>query len=258
MILRTAPNTTDEEELTWWRSQIEAAAHRLPDAHHTSCGRCRTGQPSAARYRALAGLGKYIEPQQAVEYTIATRQSGRPIGTFHRITGALSSMGLQINAADIHTQPGDIAWDRFIVEDQEFEGPPPQARIDAVCRKINSALDPNNTAAPSFPKKWNFGKSKGTPNLEIQPTQVRFDNSTSDSHTIITLFAYDRMGLLYAVSKVLFDMQLILHFAKISTHIDQVVDVFYVTDMTGKKIEESTRLYMIRQRLLQAARSSPS
>ncbi|MCA9180495.1 MAG: hypothetical protein KDA51_03560, partial [Planctomycetales bacterium] len=76
--------------------------------------------------------------------------------------------------------------------------------------------------------------------------------------TIITLFAYDRMGLLYAVSKVLFDMQLILHFAKISTHIDQVVDVFYVTDMTGKKIEESTRLYMIRQRLLQAARSSPA
>ncbi|MEO8271513.1 MAG: hypothetical protein ABI557_17450, partial [Aureliella sp.] len=73
-----------------------------------------------------------------------------------------------------------------------------------------------------------------------------------------TLFAYDRMGLLYAVSKVLFDMQLILHFAKISTHLDQVVDVFYVTDMTGKKIEESTRLYMIRQRLLQAARLSPS
>jgi [protein-PII] uridylyltransferase len=49
-------------------------------------------------------------------------------------------------------------------------------------------------------------------------------------------------------------MQLILHFAKISTHLDQVVDVFYVTDMDGKKIEESTRLYVIRQRLLQATR----
>lgn len=258
VILRTAPNTTDEAELTWWRSQIEALpiGYLMRTTPHVAVAELANLQQLDTEH-SLA-WGKYIEPQQAVEYTIATRQSGRPIGTFHRITGALSSMGLQINAADIHTQPGDIAWDRFIVEDQEFEGPPPQARIDAVCRKINSALDPNNTAAPSFPKKWNIGKSKGTPNLEIQPTQVRFDNSTSDSHTIITLFAYDRMGLLYAVSKVLFDMQLILHFAKISTHIDQVVDVFYVTDMTGKKIEESTRLYMIRQRLLQAARSSPS
>jgi [protein-PII] uridylyltransferase len=62
------------------------------------------------------------------------------------------------------------------------------------------------------------------------------------------------MGLLYAVSKVLFEMQLVLHFAKISTHLDQVVDVFYVSDLNGAKIEESTRLYMIRQRLLQATR----
>lgn len=258
LILQTVPHTTQETELSWWRSQIEALpiGYLMRTSPHVAVAelanlRQLDTQPSLA-------WGKYIEAQQAVEYTIATRQSGRPIGTFHRITGALSSMGLQINAADIHTQPGEIAWDRFIVEDQEFDGPPPQARIDAVCRKINTALDPLNTTPPNFPKKWNFGKSKGTSNLEIQPTQVRFDNSTSDNHTIITLFAYDRMGLLYAVSKVLFDMQLILHFAKISTHLDQVVDVFYVTDMTGKKIEESTRLYMIRQRLLQAARMSPA
>jgi [protein-PII] uridylyltransferase len=253
VILRNVP-ATNETELEWWKSQVEA----LPIGYlmRTSPAAVVSELANLQRLDQQHSLawGRYIESQQAVEYTIATRQSGRPIGTFHRITGALSSMGLQINAADIHTQPGEIAWDRFVVEDQEFEGPPPQSRIDAVCRKINAALDPNNTTPPSFPKKWSVGKSKGTSNLEIQPTQVRFDNSTSDKHTIITLFAYDRMGLLYAVSKVLFDMQLILHFAKISTHLDQVVDVFYVTDMNGKKIEESTRLYMIRQRLLQAAR----
>ena len=165
-------------------------------------------------------------------------------------------MGQQINAADIHTQPGDIAWDRFLVEDQEYEGRPPQGRIDKVCKKINAALDPENSEPPSFPKKWSVGRSRATKELETQPTQVRFDNSTSDNHTIITLFAYDRMGLLYSVSKVLFDMELILHFAKISTHLDQVVDVFYVTEMDGRKIEEGTRLYVIRQRLLLATRNN--
>ncbi len=255
-MIMQAVSTVDPQTLPWWRSQIDA----LPIGYLMRT----TPSEAVAELSNLLQLdsqpslawGKYIEAQRAVEYTVATRQTGQPIGTFHRITGALSSMGLQINAADIHTQPGEIAWDRFIVEDCEFDGPPPQASIDAVCRRINQALAPGNTTPPSFPKKWFIGKSKNAPSLEIQPTQVRFDNSTSDHHTIITLFAYDRLGLLYAVSKVLFDMQLILHFAKISTHLDQVVDVFYVTDMTGKKIEEGTRLYMIRQRLLQATRSS--
>jgi [protein-PII] uridylyltransferase len=47
-------------------------------------------------------------------------------------------------------------------------------------------------------------------------------------------------------------MELVLHFAKISTHLDQVVDVFYVSDTHGDKITEPTRLYTIRQRLLKA------
>ncbi|MEO8271761.1 MAG: HD domain-containing protein, partial [Aureliella sp.] len=181
LILQTVPNTNVEVDSSWWRSQIEALpiGYLMRTSPHVAVAELANLRQLDTEH-SLA-WGKYVESQQAVEYTIATRQSGRPIGTFHRITGALSSMGLQINAADIHTQPGDIAWDRFIVEDQEFEGPPPQARIDAVCRKINSALDPNNTTAPSFPKKWNIGKNKGTSNLEIQPTQVRFDNSTSDS-----------------------------------------------------------------------------
>lgn len=254
-VLHALPNGVGDN-LEWWQSQVDALpiGYLMRTPPHVVVSEVANlldldTKPSLA-------WGRYIESQQAVEYTIATRQTGRPIGTFHRITGALSSMGQQINAADIHTQPGDIAWDRFLVEDQEYEGRPPQGRIDKVCKKINAALDPENSEPPSFPKKWSVGRSRATKELETQPTQVRFDNSTSDNHTIITLFAYDRMGLLYSVSKVLFDMELILHFAKISTHLDQVVDVFYVTEMDGRKIEEGTRLYVIRQRLLLATRNN--
>lgn len=244
-----------ELESNWWNAQIEALpiGYLMRTSPHVVIDEVAKlhkldSQPCMA-------WGRYIEPQKAVEYTIATRQSGRPIGTFHRITGALSSQGMQIIAADIHTQPGEIAWDRFLVEDQEFEGRPPASRIDEVCKKISLSLDPKNVAPPSFPVKWSRQSPQSLKNLQLQPTQVRFDNSTSEQHTIITLFAYDRRGLLYSVSKALFEMQLILHFAKISTHLDQVVDVFYVSDLNGKKIEESTRLYMIRQRLLRAASS---
>ncbi len=245
------PRECDPE---WWDQQVDA----LPIGYLI-----RT--PAALAATELARLrdldkkhcqtwGRFLEQQKAVEFVIATRQTGRPIGTFHRMTGVLSSMGMQIIAAEIHTQPDDIAWDRFLVQDTEYESGPPAARIEGVCKAMEQALT-GDGPTPAFRKVWQPRSERLTHKMQVQPTQVRFDNSTSDKHTIITLFAYDRMGLLYSVSKVLFEMELILHSAKISTHLDQVVDVFYVTDMSGQKITESTRLYMIRQRLLQAVNS---
>ena len=252
-VLELVPEKSDQ---TWWLAQVEA----LPIGYLTRTPANQVihelGQLQSLSGDQAVAWGNYSPNQKAVEYTIALRQTGKPIGTFHRITGALSSQGMQILNAEIHTQPGEIAWDRFLVEDSEYEQAPPQARIDAVCTEIVRALDPANGKSPTFRKIWRNIKSKAADGLKIQPTQVRFDNSTSDKHTIITLFAYDRMGLLYDVSKVLFDMNLVLHFAKIGTHLDQVVDVFYVSELEGGKIEESTRLYMIRQRLLRAVENS--
>jgi len=39
--------------------------------------------------------------------------------------------------------------------------------------------------------------------------------------------------------------------ARIATHLDQVLDVFYVTDQAGHKIEDEARLAEIRERLLE-------
>lgn len=248
-VMATVPSGSDQ---VWWQQQVDA----LPIGYLMRS----TPQELVDELSQFSRLsnehclcwGKYNPAQNALEYTIATDQRGRLIGTFHRITGALSSQGMQIIAADIHTQPGDIAWDRFLVEDPAFEGSPPAGRIQAVCDAIRSALDPDKSAPPVFAKKWSKVTGKAAEELKTQPTQVRFDNTTSEQYTIITLFAYDRMGLLYSVSKVLFEMQLVLNYAKISTHLDQVVDVFYVSDLEGQKIQESTALYLIRQRLLQA------
>ncbi|MEZ6133547.1 MAG: [protein-PII] uridylyltransferase [Pirellulaceae bacterium] len=250
-VLKAVPAGGDME---WWKSQVDALPIGYLMRTSPAIAVSEVAKLQELDTKPCMVWGKYNEAQKAIEYTIATRQTGRPIGTFHRITGALSSQGMQIIAADIHTQPGEIAWDRFLVEDHEFEGFSSSQRIRDVSKVIEDALDPDKLTVPVFPKKWSKLSAKAVEDLKTQPTQVRFDNSTSDQYTIITLFAYDRMGLLYSVSKVLFEMQLILHFAKISTHLDQVVDVFYVSDLNGAKIEESTRLYMIRQRLLQAAR----
>ena len=68
---------------------------------------------------------------------------------------------MQILAAEVHTQPGEIAWDRFLVEDSEFEDAPPASRIDQVCQKIVKALAPSDRTPPTFPRIWRNSKHKG-------------------------------------------------------------------------------------------------
>ena len=65
--------------------------------------------------------------------------------------------------------------------------------------------------------------------------RVNTDNSTSDRYTIIDVFAYDRTGLLYAVTRTLFELGCSVWRAKISTYLDQVLDVFYVTDQDERQ-----------------------
>ena len=84
------------------------------------------------------------------------------------------------------------------------------------------------------------------------PTQVRTDNSVSDRFTVIDVFAEDRLGLLYVVAKTLFELGLSVHAARIATYLDQVVDVFYVSDHRGGKVEDTARLQQIRHRVLEA------
>jgi [protein-PII] uridylyltransferase len=81
---------------------------------------------------------------------------------------------------------------------------------------------------------------------------VRVDNNTSERYTILDIFAHDRMGLLYTITRAMFQLGLSVHVAKIGTYLDQVVDVFYVTDGQGDKILDESRIAEIRQRVADA------
>jgi [protein-PII] uridylyltransferase len=61
------------------------------------------------------------------------------------------------------------------------------------------------------------------------------------------------MGLLFAVALAVFELGLSVSKAKIGTHLDQVVDVFYVTDQqTGTKVTDPRRLAAVQEHILAA------
>ncbi len=55
---------------------------------------------------------------------------------------------------------------------------------------------------------------------------------------------------MYTLSRKIFELDLSVVLAKIATHLDQVVDVFYVTDRAGKKLDDAARLKEIQAQLM--------
>ena len=192
--------------------------------------------------------GRYLPESRTVEYTVFTHENVAP-GVFHKLTGALAGKGLQILSADINTLAHGLVLDRFFVIDPDYADEPPAERLENVGRALVQSLD---GGAPSFRKVWRSGRSATSADLAPLPAQVRADNSSSERFTILDIFAADRLGLLYTISRTLFELGLSVSVAKISTHLDQVVDVFYVTDREGRKIDNPERLEQIRRRLLEA------
>src|SRR4030067_3572685 len=82
---------------------------------------------------------------------------------------------------------------------------------------------------------------------KFRPTRVVFDNSVSSRYTVVDIFTYDRIGLLYDITRTLAGLELNIVLSKISTKADQVADVFYLMDKEGKKIILPARLEGIRK-----------
>ena len=80
--------------------------------------------------------------------------------------------------------------------------------------------------------------------------EVLLDNALSNQFTVIEVSGLDRPGLLFELTNTLSDLNLDITSAHITTFGEKAVDVFYVTDLTNKKITSPPRRNAIRERLL--------
>ena len=224
---------------------------KLAEQLHEVAGKLEHGTQSLC-------LGEFDPQLSTVRYTVMRRQGEQRIGTFTRVTGALMSCGLTILRADIETFDNDLVWDNFWVDDPDFPGQPPPWRMDDVCGRVCDLLDSPDAPLPPVPQKWATQRLREPTSVNVLPTNVVFDNETVDRYTILSFFTYDQVGLLYRVAAALSDLQIVLHFAKIDTHLDQTADVFYVSELDGQQIRDLGRQSQIRESLLRVAGELPT
>ena len=166
--------------------------------------------------------------------TVTICAKDRP-GLFSKIAGIFTLNSLDILDAQIFTWRNNIALDIFEVNpplDQIFE----QELWDRAETHLKAALSGDLDLSVALNQK--ISAHYPTKNhIKGKPHQIVVDNESSSFFTIVEVFTYDFPGLLYSITDALFRCRLDIWVAKIATKVDQVVDVFYVRDFDGQKVD---------------------
>ncbi|MBM4124050.1 MAG: [protein-PII] uridylyltransferase, partial [Nitrospira sp.] len=192
-------------------------------AHLTAVGRLQPGEALVE--------GHFNQTLGICEYTVVTFNDLTP-GIVSKIAGVMAVQGLQILDAQIVTRHDGIVVDTFQVVDPDYAGAPPPDRLSDTARTLVRVLKGDDTVEKLMGRNSRLPMARRLP-AKRQPAEVQLDNETSDRFTIVDVFADDRQGLLYVITHAIFALGLSVHAARISTRLDQVADVFYVTELHG-------------------------
>lgn len=235
----------------WWERHVEATPNDLLASQSSPDLFEDLRQLSKLKSGEISLWSRYVPERNAVQYIVGAHESSMG-GMFHRLTGVLSNHRNQILAAEIHRLDDGLVLDRFFVQDMDYSAIPPASRRRQVEEAMHQAISDPELEIPAFKPLWQPSSGPRAHDFNPLPTRVSVDNATAEKYTILTIFAYDKMGLLFLIARTLYELELEVHLAKIATHLDQVVDVFYVTDRQGEKIEQEDRLKLIRETVKQA------
>jgi [protein-PII] uridylyltransferase len=171
-------------------------------------------------------------------------------GLFWKIAGSLSAAGLNILSAQIFTRSDGIVLDTFFVHDARTGNLAGTGQRDTFEEVINRALIGEEVDFHLLIARQKITRPAYQAYLgERMATRIGFDNEASDTRTVIEVETEDRIGLLYAISQQLSELELDISGAKISTERGAAIDSFYVRELDGTKVVAAERQRAIEQKL---------
>src|SRR5258707_293180 len=169
-------------------------------------------------------------------------------GLFSRLAGAISVSGGSIVGAKIFTTSDGYALDVFQVQDAAGGPFGDGGRIErlkqTVIKTLTGEIKPSAVLAKRPPGRRAAAFKT--------PPRVNFDNEASTVSTVIEVESLDRVGLLYEITRTLFEAGMSISSAIVATYGELAVDTFYVRDVFGHKITHPGRLAAIEARLTRA------
>ena len=201
--------------------------------------------------RKLATMVKMHEFEAVTEITVLAQDHPRLLSV---IAGACAAAGANIVDAQIFTTADGRALDTILIN-REFDLDQDELRrAERVGQLIEDVLS-GNAWLPEIIARRTKPK-RGSKAFRIQP-RVDIRNTWSNRFTVIDVSGLDRPGLLSEITGALSDLSLDIASAHITTFGEKVIDTFYVTSLTGQKIDSVSRLQDVRERLIAVLEGEP-
>jgi [protein-PII] uridylyltransferase len=237
--------------LNWTHAAARAQARRLPDSywlaepHEWQVANAR--QMAAAEARIgdpVASVHAEVDPASG-----ATRLSvfapDAP-GLFYRIVAGLAAGGASVVDARVHTTRDGMAMDNLLVTDARGQGYGDPRHRERLVKAVTKAL---GEVAPQLPP---LGDAPGE--VFSVAASVLIAEAASTRTTVVEVNARDRPGLLARLAQAINATGNVLHSAHIATYGERAVDVFYVTNAAGRKLDREA-IDTLRAALLDAAQA---
>jgi len=177
----------------------------------------------------------YTHHHAFTELTIITHDRPYALSDF---CGILTAHDANIIDANIFTRADGIIIDKFRVVDFLNDSSLSDETCSAIKKKLDELAGDKLTNIEELierqRKKWKRKLSKNK--VSDQPVSVKFD--TTPHHTIIDVFGPDVLGMLFVITRTLSELGLNIHFAKIASRVDGIVDSFYVLTEDGQRLPE--------------------
>ncbi len=169
-------------------------------------------------------------------------------GLISKIAGVFTLNNINILDVQVFTWRNNIALDIFEVKpppDEIMEDEKWQRTSDNLEASLNGTLDLTRALSKKMATR-----RRTNHRMQTIPHRVTVDNTSSSFFTIIEVVTYDFPGLLFQITDSLFNCALNIWVAKIATKADQVVDVFYVWDLNGQKVDSEDQAEKIKKAVL--------
>ena len=161
-------------------------------------------------------------------------------GLFSSVAGALALNGMNVRAANVSGEDG-VAVEVFTVEVARGTWPDTAKLREDLAAVLSDRVSIGELLSE---RERVYPRRRGSA-AHLTGSDVSVDNEASETATVLEVRAPDQIGLLHRITRVLFESDLDVVSARVSTLGEMVVDAFYVRELDGSKITDESRLSAI-------------
>ena len=165
-------------------------------------------------------------------------------GLFSLISGLVAASGYDIVSAKIITRSDGYALDTFFIQNKEKKPILEDHLRKKLVKNISLGLEGNFDIEKALNIKWEEIPARFR--AVKAPTRILVDNKTSENFTILDIKCKNAPGVLYKITKTLTSLGIQINTANVSTYGDRVVDIFYIKNAFGSKIDDERTIEKIK------------